>query len=84
MTMHTIAAPTAPVNRAYYAHLYTDAGVLTKLDGIIYFLSDTDALTEIQPDHINFLCVLGEVGLADCQQIMDRMHGGAAAIACRR
>jgi len=30
------------------------------------------------------LKVLGEVGLADTQQVMDRIHGGYAAVACTR
>ena len=32
----------------------------------------------------NFLTVLGEVGLADTQAIMDHLHGGYAKIACTR
>ena len=30
------------------------------------------------------LTVLGEAGSADTQQILDRLHGGYAAIACSR
>jgi hypothetical protein len=38
----------------------------------------------LEPTDCNFLTVLGECGLADTQQIMDRLRGGAAAIACTR
>jgi hypothetical protein len=31
-----------------------------------------------------FTCVLGECGLADTQQLMDRLHGGYAQIATHR
>ena len=71
--------------RAYYAHLYDAAGALAKVDGQILFMAnDTGALTAIEPEHCTFLTVLGEIGLADCQQIMDAMHGSYAKIACSR
>jgi len=85
--MQTVAqtAPTRKAPRAYYAHLYDEAGALAKVDGEILFMaSDTGALTAIEPEHCTFLTVLGEIGLADTQQIMDRMHGGCAWIATHR
>ena len=83
--MAMMTATTQKINKAFYAHLYDEAGALTKLDGVIYFLStDTGAITEIEPEHTPFLTVLGEIGLADTQQVMDRIHGGSAAVACGR
>jgi hypothetical protein len=74
---------TAP--KFYYAHLDDQAGTLGKLDGDIVFMNDaTGALVIIEPPMVNFPTVLGEVGISNCQQILDRMHGGAAAIACAR
>ena len=31
-----------------------------------------------------FTCVLGEIGLADTQQVMDRIHGGAVGVCLAR
>src|SRR2546428_4792971 len=69
-------------SRVYYANLFDQSGTLAKLDGIITFMADaTHALTAIEPDMVNFLVVNGECGLANCQQVLDTMHGGAARIA---
>ena len=71
--------------KAFYAHLYDQAGALAKVDGTIYFMAtSTGDLTAIEPEHCTFLTVLGEIGISDTQQIMDQMHGGYAAIACQR
>jgi len=71
--------------KAFYAHLYDEAGALAKVDGQMLFMANaTGALTAIEPEHCTFLTVLGEIGLADTQQIMDRLHGGYAAIATSR
>ena len=85
--MATVA--TSPADRkpakAFYAHLYDEAGALTKVDGTIYFMAtETGAITAIEPEHCTFLTVLGEIGLADTQQLMDHIRGGAAQIACSR
>jgi hypothetical protein len=72
-------------SKAYYAILDTTHGVLTKVDGTIYFMAtDSGDITEIEPEHCPFLMPLGECGLADTQQLMDRLHGGYAAVACSR
>lgn len=70
--------------KSFYAFLYDTHGVLTKLDGELLFLSDANELTVIEPAHCLYLTPLGELGVADTQQILDRMHGGYAAVACRR
>ena len=80
-------APNAPNHKplVYYAHLDDEAGTLAKLDGTIYFMAEaTGALTVIEPEHVPFLAVLGNVGLADTQQVMDSIRGGAAKLACTR
>jgi len=81
--------PEIPTSRkpakAFYAHLYDQAGALAKVDGTIYFMAtETGDITAIEPEHCTFLTVLGEIGLADTQAIMDQLHGGAARIACAR
>jgi hypothetical protein len=85
--MQTLTNPTASRKpaKAFYAHLYDQAGALAKVDGTIYFMaSETGTITAIEPEHCTFLPVLGEIGLADTQAIMDHLHGGAARIACDR
>ncbi len=86
--MQTVAAstPSRKPSKAFYAHLYDQAGALAKVDGTIYFMATASGdLTAIEPEHCTFLTVLGEIGLADTQQIMDQIiHGGYANIACSR
>jgi len=71
--------------KAYYAHLYDEAGTLAKVEGVIYFLvPETGTITAIEPEHCPFLTVLGEIGLADTQRIMDAIHGGLATVCTSR
>jgi len=72
-------------SKVFYANLFDQSGTLSKLDGVITFMDDaTHELTAIEPDMVNFLVVNGECGLANCQQVLDTMHGGAARIATSR
>jgi hypothetical protein len=81
----TVTQPmTGHKTRAFYAHLDDQAGALTKVHGILYFIADDDTIVEVQPSMINFLCVLGEMECSDAQRLADLMDGGAAAIACTR
>jgi hypothetical protein len=74
--------PSRKPSKAYYAHLYDQAGVLAQVHGTIYFLaSDSGAITAIAPAMCPFLTVLGEIGLADTQALMDHLRGGYARIA---
>ena len=85
--MQTVAppAPSRKPAHAFYAHLYDQAGALANVGGALYFMaSDSGELTAIEPEHCTFLTVLGEIGLADTQQLMDQLHGGYAAVACGR
>ena len=49
---------------------------------MIYVVTDDD----VQPFEVEMapFTLSGEVGLADCQQLMDRLHGGAAWITTHR
>ena len=74
------------MSEAYYSWLYEDHGILTQDDqGQVWFRnSETDELTAITPEHVNFLSVNGEIGLAECARLADARRGGPAAIACHR
>ena len=82
-TVSSFVRPCKPL-KCFHAVLFDEAGVLSKIDGEIVFFSDAGDITTIEPDHCNYLVVLGELGLSDTQQIMDRLHGGSVAIACSR
>jgi hypothetical protein len=81
--MATVANPTAP-RKAFRATLRDEAGVLAKVDGAILFFAEDGQVIEVEPEDCAWLCVLGEVGLAQTQALMDRLHGGAAWIATHR
>lgn len=71
--------------KAFFCHLYDEPGTLTKVDGTIYFMSpDTGRIIEFEPEMAPWCCVLGEVGLAETQRILDTLRGGLAAVACTR
>jgi hypothetical protein len=85
--MATVSAFVKPVQplKAFRAVLFDDAGVLSKINGeLVFFGDDGETITTVEPSMINFLTVLGEVGLSDTQALMDTLHGGYAQIACRR
>jgi hypothetical protein len=87
MATATLAQPTQPRKpaKAYYAHLYDEAGMLAKVDGTIYFMDpESGAITAIEPEHCPFLTVLGEIGLTDTQRLMDALHGGLVALCTSR
>jgi hypothetical protein len=87
MATTTVPQPTTAGKpaKAFYAHLYDQPGVLAKVEGTIYFLDpDTGAITAIAPEHCPFLVVLGEIGLADTQRLLDALHGELAAICTSR
>jgi hypothetical protein len=71
--------------KSFYAHLFETSGVLARVDNALVFFGDDDTITTVEPADVNFLTVLGEVGIADTQRIMDVvMHGSYAAVACSR
>lgn len=81
----TPSAPARKAPKAFNAILDDTEGMLTQVDGQLYFLAhDTEELTAIQPEHCNFLVVLGEIGLSATQNILDSIHGNLAGLACSR
>ena len=71
--------------KVFFAHLHDDSGTLARVDGQLMFFSDAGDITTVEPADITFLTVLGEVGLADTQRVLDVIvHGGYAAVACSR
>jgi hypothetical protein len=75
---------TSVTPKAFYAHLYDESGVLSKVQGEYVFFGDDDTITTVEPSMFTFLTVLGEVGISETQALMDRLHGGAAWIATHR
>jgi hypothetical protein len=82
--MAATVAQTQPPRKVFRATLRDEAGVLAKVDGAITFFTDDGQIITIEPEDCVWLCVLGEVTLAETQALMDRMHGGAAWIATHR
>ena len=72
----------APAAKAFYAILNDAEGTLTKA-GAIYFIAADGSGLQVVISYAG-LTVLGEVGLADTQKLMDELHHGFAAIACSR
>jgi hypothetical protein len=70
--------------KSFYAHLYETSGVLARVDNALVFFGDDDTIVTVEPSMINFLTVLGEVGLAEAAALATKRHGGYAAVACRR
>jgi hypothetical protein len=83
--MATVAQKQTP-RKAYYSWLYEDHGILTQDDhGQVWFRnSETDALTAIGPEHVNFLSVNGEAGLAECARLADDRRGGPVGVCLSR
>jgi hypothetical protein len=80
--MQTLLTPAKNV-KAFYAHVYDEPARLVHVDGRIYVVTNDD----VQPFEVEmapFTCVLGEVGIADCQQLMDRLHGGCVGVCTSR
>ena len=76
---------TQPVRKVFRATVYDEPGVLAKVDGQITFFRDGDgAIIDFEPEMAPWTTILGEIGLADTQALLDRLHGGAAWIATHR
>lgn len=85
MAPTSIAYPSTPAPKAFRVHLYDTEIVLTKInDRIVIVTPSGDFLRYFEIDDATFCTVLGEIGIADTQALMDRWHGGAARIACNR
>ena len=69
--------------KAFYAHLHGASGILGQHnDQVLWFGYEDGAIVEVTS--FAGLTILGDAGLADTQQLLDRLHGGYAAIACTR
>ena len=79
----TVAQKQTP-RKAFRATLRDEAGTLAKVEGEILFFSDAGEIISVEPEDCVWLCVLGEIGLSECQAALDTMHGGAAFIATYR
>jgi hypothetical protein len=87
MATATVPQPTtsSKPTKAFYAHLYDQPGTLAKVDGVIYFFQpETGTITALELEMCPFLTVLGEIGLADTQRLMDALHGGLVALCTSR
>jgi hypothetical protein len=84
--MATVATSTTPrkAPKAFRATLRDESGALTTMDGAILFFSDAGEIITIEPEDSVWLCVLGEIGLSECQALADKRHGGFARIATSR
>jgi hypothetical protein len=81
--MATVANPPT-YRKVFFAQLEGLSGTLAQLDnGNVYFFHP-DSGDICQVDSWKGLVVLGEVGLANAQYILDEMHGGLAHITCTR
>ena len=79
----TTVPQTPTPRKAFYAHLNDASGILAKVDDAILFMAyETGTMTTVTST--TGLTVLGEVGFADAQQLLDVLHGGYAAHACQR
>ena len=71
--------PTSRKPKAFRATLRDEAGALAKIDRELLFFNEvTGAIVTIEPEDCVWLCVLGEIGLAEAQRLADVRHGGAA------
>ena len=83
-TVAEITTTRKPV-KAFYAHFHDEAGYLTKYDGDLLFLAHGSTTPHvIEPEDVCWLSVLGQVGTAVGQFILDQLRGGYASIACSR
>jgi hypothetical protein len=82
-SMATVAATPTKVNRAFYGFLENVHGIFLMDAGVvIHMSSETEELRVVEAGMS--WQALGEVGTCECQALRDRMHGGAAMIACAR
>jgi hypothetical protein len=85
--MQSISEFTEPVkaSKIFFATLRDEVGTLMKVHGEILFIYEgTGAISAIEPEDCVWLCVLGEVGAANGQQVLDTMHGNAPRICTSR
>lgn len=79
--MATIPQPTI---RAKYATVYDIPATIAKVHDVLYVIYDDGRIEPFEVEMAPFTVVLGDVATAETQAMWDRIHGGYAAIACRR
>lgn len=80
--MATVPQTLTP-SKAFRAMVYDTPVTLVKVDSVIYVVTDDD----VQPFEVEmapWTTILGEIGLADTQQVLDRMSGGAVGVCLSR
>ena len=80
--MHTLSDTSLP-SKAFYAHLHDASGILAQVEDAILFMAYESGDSTTVTSYAG-LTVLGEAGVADCQHLLDQLHGGSAATACQR
>jgi hypothetical protein len=81
-TVPQTTTPRKPAT-AFYAHLHGIAGALAQVEGqILFFAWDSGAITPVTS--YAGLTVLGDMGLADTQRLMDALRGGLVALCTSR
>ena len=81
--MATVPETPTP-SKAFYAHVFDQAGAICRINKIIYFVADDGGVVEVEPSMMNFCTVLGEMQRADAQRLADLMKHGPAGVACSR
>ena len=76
-------AETTPRIQGKYATVYDDAVTIVKVNGQLYVVYE-DRIEDFAVEMAPFTVVLGDVEIADTQQMLDRIAGGYAAVACGR
>ncbi len=79
--MQTVTQPTI---KAKYATVYDEAVTIAKVHDVLYVIHETSGIEPFEVEMAPFTVVLGDVATADVQAMWDRIHGGAARIACSR
>jgi hypothetical protein len=81
--MQTLAVAEPDV-KAFYCTVYDQDAIIGKIDGRIYLFGTDGSVTDYEPEMAPWVCILGRTDIADTQQLMARLHGGYAQIACHR
>ena len=79
--MATVAQPTI---KAKYATVYDEPATIATVNDILYVIFEDSRIERFEVEMAPFTVVLGDCQTADDQALMDRINGGAAAIACGR
>lgn len=79
--MNTVPQPQI---KAKYATVYDEAVTILKVPAGLYVLYEDSHLEPFTVEMAPFTVVLGDVDVADTQQLLDQVAGGYAAIATHR